>query len=157
MTIYKLKTTTIKINVSDSATEKSEIRRVSNPTDALKIAYELYKTMDDDQEHTLLLSMDAKNNIKAFKFLSSGSQNSAEVDPKIVFRTALLLGASAIILIHNHPSGDPAPSVNDKSVTQRISSIAKDIDIYFHDHIILGKNGNYYSFKQSGFLEAHRD
>jgi DNA repair protein RadC len=80
------------------------------------------------------------------------------VHPREVFRPAIRHGATAVILAHNHPSGDPTPSSADLRVTQKIFEASKQLDIEMHDHVILGEAENcpnslgYYSFSDSGFL-----
>ena len=75
-----------------------------------------------------------------------------------VFRPAIRHGATAIILAHNHPSGDPSPSSADLAVTQNIKIAAKYVDLEFHDHVILGEKQNcpnllgYYSFSEAGLV-----
>jgi DNA repair protein RadC len=66
-------------------------------------------------------------------------------------RRALELGASAIILVHNHPSGDPAPSASDVEMTKQVIAAAKTLDIVVHDHLIIGRNGHA-SLKQLGLM-----
>jgi DNA repair protein RadC len=73
------------------------------------------------------------------------------VHPREVFAPAILLGAVAIVVAHNHPSGDPTPSAEDRSITAQLVSAGKLLDIPIHDHIIVG-NGRYTSFADAGLL-----
>jgi DNA repair protein RadC len=83
--------------------------------------------------------------------ITRGILNSSLVHPREVFRVAIVVGAAAIILAHNHPSGDPAPSPDDRSVTQQLSAAGRVLDIAVHDHVIIG-NGRYTSFAEAGLL-----
>lgn len=73
------------------------------------------------------------------------------VYPREVVKRALELNASAIILVHNHPSGDPMPSADDITMTQKIAETAKPLGIAIHDHIVVGK-GSHASFRSLGLL-----
>ncbi len=90
--------------------------------------------------------------------ISSGTLNSALVHPREVFRAAVLGGAHSIICLHNHPSGDPAPSSADLQITRQLSSAARAIEIPMIDHVILGRpecdpaGRGYYSFREAGLL-----
>jgi len=73
------------------------------------------------------------------------------VDPKLVFKTALDLGAAAMILVHNHPSGDPNPSPEDRAVTSKLASGARFLDMLILDHLIIGF-GKYFSMADEGIM-----
>ncbi len=92
----------------------------------------------------------SKNNILCVETVSVGSLNAAIVHPREVFKTALLSSAAAILLIHNHPSGDPAPSKEDIELTQRLKDAGELLGIRVLDHIIIGDH--YMSFADSGLL-----
>jgi len=85
--------------------------------------------------------------------ISNGGLNAAMVNPRDVLRAAVAEAASAVIVIHNHPSGDPKPSVDDHRVTQRIKQACDITGIRLLDHIVVGEEG-YYSFADSGELGA---
>jgi len=95
--------------------------------------------------YTLLL--DTKNQIIAVEEISTGSLNASIVHPREVFHYAIKKNAKAMILAHNHPSGHPAPSQEDKGITERLVEVGKIVGIEVIDHIILGKE-SYYSFKE---------
>jgi DNA repair protein RadC len=80
-----------------------------------------------------------------------GTVDHTPVYPREVVKRALELGASAIILVHNHPSGDPAPSKADIEMTRQIQAAAKALKIELHDHLVIG-NGRHASFKALGLL-----
>jgi DNA repair protein RadC len=77
--------------------------------------------------------------------------NSSLVHPREVFREAIAENAAAIILIHNHPSGDPTPSPDDRITTEQLVQAGRVLDIPVHDHIIIGR-GRYLSFAEAGLL-----
>ena len=113
--------------------------------------FEMFSELQQEtKEHFITLHLDGKNRIVAMDRVSSGSLNQSIVHPREVFKTALLSSAAAIILIHNHPSGDPAPSTEDRTVTNRLREAGEVIGIQILDHIVVGKN--YYSFKENMLL-----
>ena len=83
--------------------------------------------------------------------ITRGILNASLVHPREVFCAAILKHASAVILCHNHPSGDPTPSADDRAVTEQLVSAGRLLDIPVHDHVILGR-GRYTSFAEAGLL-----
>jgi DNA repair protein RadC len=98
-----------------------------------------------------LLFLDRKNKLIADEGQQRGSVDHTPVYPREVVKRALELGASAIILVHNHPSGDPAPSKADIAMTKEVVQAAEKLGIAIHDHVIIAKTGHS-SFKSMGFL-----
>ena len=103
------------------------------------------------KEKVLLLLLDQKERLIDEEVLSIGTINASLLSPREVFVTALKKAAVHIMLLHNHPSGDPAPSKQDLQVTVDIQEIGKMVDIPLIDHIIIGDN-KYMSFKEAGLL-----
>jgi DNA repair protein RadC len=103
-------------------------------------------------EQFRLLFLDRKNALIADEVQQRGTVDHTPVYPREVVRRALELGASAIILVHNHPSGDPAPSKADVEMTKHITAAAAAIGLHIHDHLIIGKGGRYVSFKSAGLM-----
>jgi len=103
------------------------------------------------REEFRALFLDRKNILIADEVLSSGTIDHTPVYPREVVRRALELGASAMILVHNHPSGDPTPSRADIELTREIAAAAKPLKIAVHDHIVIGRGGHA-SFKALGLL-----
>ena len=89
-----------------------------------------------------ILFLDKKNGLIADEVQGSGTIDHTPVYPREVIRRALELSATAIILVHNHPSGDPTPSTQDIKMTQDIIAIAKSLGVAVHDHIIVGRDGH---------------
>ena len=99
-----------------------------------------------------VVCLSLKYSIVAYHELSRGTLNSTVVHPRDVFRVALLTNAAAIIVCHNHPSGDPAPSADDCVLTQRLHTAAEVLGVDLSDHVIVTTEGKYYSFQEAGRL-----
>lgn len=95
-----------------------------------------------DRELVRVLFLDKRNQLIVDEVLQTGTVDHAPLYPREVVKRALELSASAIILCHNHPSGDPTPSRADIDMTHRIIGVAKPLGIEVHDHIIVGKDGH---------------
>ena len=95
-----------------------------------------------DKEQFRILFLDKRNQLIADELQQTGTVDHTPVYPREVIKRALELSATAIILVHNHPSGDPTPSSADIQMTQSIQEIAKPLGISVHDHIIVGKDGH---------------
>lgn len=103
------------------------------------------------REQFRVLFLDRKSQLIADEILGEGTVDQAPVYPREVLRRALELSASALILVHNHPSGDPKPSREDIEVTRQIAAAAKVHEISIHDHLVVGREG-VASFKTLGLL-----
>jgi DNA repair protein RadC len=95
-----------------------------------------------DKEHFRILFLDKRNQLIADEVQQTGTVDHTPVYPREVIKRTLELSATAIILVHNHPSGDPTPSQADIQMTKAIVDIASPLGISVHDHIIVGKNGH---------------
>ena len=102
-------------------------------------------------EQVRILFLDSRNRLLADEVASRGTVNHAPVYPREVVRRALELQAAAIIIAHNHPSGDPTPSRDDVAMTRQIVDAASALSIAVHDHVIVG-NGAWLSFRAEGLL-----
>ncbi|MEW9053314.1 MAG: DNA repair protein RadC [Neobacillus sp.] len=103
------------------------------------------------QEHFVCLYLNTKNQVLHKQTIFIGSLNASIVHPREVFREALKRSAASIICLHNHPSGDPAPSKEDIEVTKRLVECGKMIGIEILDHLIIGEN-KFVSLKEKGYL-----
>ena len=104
------------------------------------------------QEHLYAVYLDAKGRLIQRKLISIGNVNSALLDDKTIFKWAYKLSATAIILIHNHPSGDQRPSIQDVEATKKFYKITKELGFILLEHIIIGND--YYSMKlHHGFIK----
>jgi DNA repair protein RadC len=105
-----------------------------------------------------VLSLNRRNRLLRRDEISSGTATAALVHPREVFREAIKAGACAIIAVHNHPSGDPAPSSADLQITRQLVAAARAVEIGLIDHVILGAPAHdpagrgYYSFREAGLL-----
>ncbi len=104
-------------------------------------------------EQFRVLFLDNRNRLLADEAQARGTVNHTPVYPREVVRRALELHATALILVHNHPSGDPTPSREDIAMTRQVQQAAEALSIVLHDHVIVG-NGRWLSFRQEGLLSA---
>lgn len=102
-------------------------------------------------EHVRVLFLDNRNRLLADEAQNRGTVNHTPIYPREIVKRALDLHATALILVHNHPSGDPSPSRDDIEMTKAICQAAKALDVIVHDHVIIG-NGTWFSFRKEGLL-----
>lgn len=105
-----------------------------------------------DQEHFEVIFLNTQNIVISRKNVFKGTLNSSIVHPREIFREAVRVSAASIIVSHNHPSGDVQPSREDIEVTKRLVDVGKLVGIEVLDHIIIGHEGKYKSFKEMGDL-----
>jgi DNA repair protein RadC len=103
------------------------------------------------QEHLMAAFLNSKGKVIAIEEISVGSLNSTVAHPREIFAPAILHHAAAILVYHNHPSGDPEPSGEDRRLTRKLADTGKAMEVPLLDHIIIG-DGIYYSFKEQGLL-----
>jgi DNA repair protein RadC len=140
----------------DSAPELERIRR-----DSPMVVVNFWRTQvmvarwfDPEKECMVVLCMNRKNQVKAWNLVSLGTVGSTSCHPREIFRPAIVAASSAIIVMHNHPSGDAEPSRADFAVTEQLQRAALALDIPLLDHIVVGAEGNdnsplgYFSFKE---------
>lgn len=110
-------------------------------------AYRLLVPLFDglDREHFLVVGLDAKHGVIGINTVSMGSVTLSIVHPREVFKPLILMNASAVILAHNHPSGDSTPSPEDRALTRRLKEAGELLGITVLDHVVLGE-GRYHSF-----------
>ena len=105
----------------------------------------------EEREQFRILFLDKKNQLLADEVQQTGTVDHTPVYPREVIRRALELSATAVILVHNHPSGDPTPSRADIQMTQTIVEVGKPLGIAVHDHLIIGREGHV-SFRAAGLI-----
>jgi DNA repair protein RadC len=126
---------------------------IDKPIRGIKQILELFSDLQNEtKEKMLTLLLDKKGRILCFEFVALGSLNAIYLRPMEVFRTAFPVNAHAAIVIHNHPSGDPSPSQDDKKLTKTLVRMANDMGLKFLDHVIIG-DGDYYSFAEDDKLK----
>ena len=102
-----------------------------------------------DQEHFRVLVLNTKNQVMAMPDVFVGSVNSTTIRTAEVFREAVRQNCPGVIVVHNHPSGDPTPSDEDVAVTRELAKAGKALDIQLLDHVVVGRNG-FVSLKEKG-------
>ena len=123
--------------------------RIQNSEDIFRYFHDKLETLDHEEFHVLLLNN--RLTIIGEQCISQGGLTSTAVDIRLLMRAAIVGKATAIAVCHNHPSGDPRPSVDDDRLTERLGKAAKAVDIRFLDHIIVGAD-RYYSYADEGKL-----
>jgi DNA repair protein RadC len=126
-------------------------KRPAISSSAQLIAYCRMAMAHAPREQFRVLFLDAKNQLIADEVLNEGTVDHAPVYPREIARRALELSAASVILVHNHPSGDPKPSAADIEITQDVIAAAETIGVRVHDHIVVGRDG-VASFKGLGLL-----
>jgi DNA repair protein RadC len=125
---------------------------LSAPDAVATLARELIP--DDAREHFGVFLLNARNGLIAYHEVSTGTLSASLVHPREVFGPALrVMGVASLILVHNHPSGDPEPSREDVRLTRQLVDVAKLLDLSIHDHVIVGNgSGAYVSFASRGLI-----
>ena len=124
---------------------------VTSAKSAKKLFDELYDNDYDHIEKTYILGLSRNNEMVSWMLLGVGGISGVVMDARIILQFALLTNSSAIILSHNHPSGNPKPSSQDNLMTEKIKKGCEVVDITLLDHLILTSDG-YYSYSDSGKL-----
>jgi len=119
-------------------------------TSAQQVFEMFYDLRLEAKEHFIALHLDGKNRIACFDRVSVGSLNQSIVNMRELFKTACLSSAAAILILHNHPTGDPTPSREDLEITRRIKEAGDLLGIRLLDHIIIGDS--YLSFAEQGLI-----
>jgi DNA repair protein RadC len=122
---------------------------VRSPRDVVGVYAPRLEDLPVEEFHVAVL--DAQHRLERDVTVTRGILNSSLVHPREVFREAIAERAAAIILVHNHPSGDPTPSADDRLVTEQLVAAGRLLDIPVHDHVIIGR-GRYTSFAEAGLL-----
>ena len=121
-----------------------EEKQIRNPMDAMEFGKAIYKKYN--KECMIAVCLNARNVPVSVEVIALGGSSGCQISIPEVFKTALLSNSRAIILYHNHPTGDPSPSIEDRRFTKRILKCGKFLGVDIHDHIILGDEEHYYSF-----------
>lgn len=134
-----------------------EAEKISNAEHAVKYLQSAIDT-HPVQEGFYVILLDRKNHPLGRVLVTLGTLTSSLVHPREVFRPAILASAAAVILAHNHPSGDPSPSAADIQVTRQLRDASRALDIEILDHVIVGSKESdptrigYYSFRDAGMI-----
>lgn len=122
---------------------------VRSPQDAAELM--LPRLRYEKKELFIALLLSTKNHVLASPTLAVGTLSASVVDPRELFREAINHNAASVVLVHNHPSGDPTPSAEDVALTRKMSEAGRLLDISVLDHLIIG-DGKYVSLKEKGIL-----
>jgi len=122
---------------------------VNCPSDVMRVLGAEVRRLD--REHFWRIDLDAKNEVLDYEVVSMGTLTASLVHPREVFKGAILSNASGIIVSHNHPSGDPKPSQDDKQTTRRLAEAGKLLGIPLLDHVVLAEH-RFFSFRERGLL-----
>ena len=121
---------------------------IRGPADVVRL---FPKLPNEQREHFIVVLLNARHEVDAVETVSIGSLNASIVHPREVFRIALIGAAYAIVLMHNHPSGEVTPSNADCALTKRIKEAGEILRVEVHDHVIVGHQ-RYFSFRESGLM-----
>lgn len=124
-------------------------KKIDNPQDIIKML--IQKMQNLKQENFIILLLDARNNLLKSETVFIGTLNETTVHPREIFQNAIKESAAGIIIAHNHPSGDPTPSLDDIKMTKALAKAGKILDMPVIDHLILGGH-KYFSMKEAGVI-----
>lgn len=142
---------TVELAVRLSSRQRTGPVTIGSPADVAGLVME--EMRDCLREHFRVVLLDVKNKVLGIEEISIGSLNASLVHPREVFRPAVLRASAGIILLHNHPSGDPTPSREDLEVTRRLCEVGKLVGIEVLDHVVIG-DGRFFSFREKGLLPS---
>ncbi len=125
----------------------------------IESAEDVYKFMkglgEADRERVYSLCLDGMGEIVSCEEVSSGSMEKVVVHPREVFKSALLSSSHALILVHNHPTGNPEPSLHDAELTRQLYEAGELLGIQLLDSVVIGRE-SYYSFEESGIMRLYK-
>lgn len=135
ITTWKLQTTHWQFN---DYKDEYKSRRITSPADVFEVFKGMFQGLTVEQFIVIYLS--SNNIVMGYDIVSLGNLNSSVVHPREVFRGAIVQSCASLILMHNHPSGNPEPSTEDISITRKLVETGKLVDIPVFDHLIIGHN-----------------
>ena len=138
-----------RVSLVREGSTRAEHNTIRTPDDVFAIMAPEYNNAV--VETAQMLALDTKNKIIGIFIVSTGSLNASIIHPRDVFQRAILSNAASVILVHNHPSGDPTPSSEDIALTRSLAEAGTVMDIAVLDHVIIGES-SYVSMKEKGFL-----
>lgn len=138
--------------VREKAVNYKTYKKLSNPQLIVNALNDLFDIQNMAEEYIYMLTLNTKSDITGIFEIAHGTIDSCITSPREIFNKALLVGATGLILVHNHPSGYVEASVHDTTLTRRIKESGKLLNVELLDHIIIGDNC-YYSFCEDGILD----
>jgi DNA repair protein RadC len=135
--------------VREPGTDVQPAERIRGPGDVHRLL--LPRIQPLEVECFFVLSLGSQSQLRAIEEVTRGTLTSSLVHPREVFRAAILAGAAGIIVVHNHPSGDPAPSADDRAATRQLVDAGRLLDVPVYDHVIIAGD-RHVSFAEAGLL-----
>ncbi|MEO6057408.1 MAG: DNA repair protein RadC [Gemmatimonadales bacterium] len=132
-----------------SREERPPLPRIREPEDVVRLFGDKLRDLQVEEFH--LLALDSQSQVLREVLVTRGLLNSSLVHPREVFRAAIAEAAAGIIVVHNHPSGDPTPSAEDRSVTQQLAAAGRLLDLPLYDHVIIAGD-RFLSLATAGLL-----
>jgi DNA repair protein RadC len=129
--------------------ERPAVSRIREPEDVVGLFNGRLRDLQVEEFH--LLALDSQSQVLREVLITRGLLNSSLVHPREVFRAAIAEAAAGIIVVHNHPSGDPTPSAEDRAVTQQLAAAGRLLDLPLYDHVIIAGD-RFVSFATAGLL-----
>jgi DNA repair protein RadC len=128
---------------------RAPVVRIREPEDVVRLFRDRLRDLQVEEFH--LLALDSQSQVLREVLVTRGLLNSSLVHPREVFRAAIAEAAAGIIVVHNHPSGDPTPSAEDRAVTQQLAAAGRLLDLPLYDHVIIAGD-RFVSFATNGLL-----
>lgn len=133
-------------------------RRVASSRDVVEVVHDADAEIgcaSGIEERVVVLALDAKNRVVGWHLAGKGGVTSCPADVGAILRPVLVAGAAGLVLVHNHPSGEPAPSGDDVALTDKVHRASKLLDLALLDHVIVTANrAKYFSFLDAGLLSS---
>jgi DNA repair protein RadC len=141
------------LSIINSYLDPSKIGPAPSSKELWSVLQSIFKDLDAEKEHFVLLVLDHKNTVIGFKVISNGTPTNCPADPRKIYGAVLApeWEAEAIVFSHNHPAGNPKPSEDDEELTRRLMAIGALLGIKVWDHIIMGHE-RFFSFADNGLL-----
>ena len=133
--------------------ESAKGKQLGSSLQVFNVMKALYAKDEPDREHLYIIYMNRKNEILKIEKLFSGSIAGSAVYPREVIKKILEYRATSVVIVHNHPSGDPEPSIEDRQITFDLVVALKTIGVDLLDHIIIGRS--YFSFADNGLIREY--
>lgn len=124
--------------------------KINTPLKGVLLLNEIFSMDCQPAEIFVMLALDCQKQPIGCFLVHQGTISSTVVSPRDVFQRALLVNAHSIIIAHNHPSGDPKPSINDMEITKTLREVGSSLGVKVVDSLIVGDNGRYFSFEEEG-------
>jgi len=129
--------------------DRTTLQRIREPEDVARRFANRLRDLQVEEFH--LLALDSQSQVLREVLITRGLLNSSLVHPREVFRAAIVEAAAGIIVVHNHPSGDPTPSAEDRAVTRQLAEAGRLLDLPLYDHVIIAGD-RYLSLATAGLL-----